>query len=78
MSNFYLDPSDGQADLSRLTNVMKALVEVNDHCWRGDDCELCDGVRQGIGHVAAHTQRHSDLVEQRVGPPSVDIILVPF
>jgi sorting nexin-8 len=61
------DYDPGQADLSRLTNVMKALVEVNDHCWRGDRCELCEGVREGIGRVATHTQRHADLLEQRVG-----------
>lgn len=58
--------SDDQADLARLTNVLRAVVEVNGRCWRGDECELCDGVRQGIGHVASHTQQQSDLLEQRV------------
>lgn len=53
------------ADLARLTNVLRAVVEVNERCWRGDECELCDGVRQGIVHVASHTQRQSDLLEQR-------------
>jgi len=53
------------ADMSRLTNVIRALVEVNSQCWRGDGCELCEGVRNGLGHVADHTQRHSDLTEQR-------------
>lgn len=53
------------ADLARLTNVLRAVVEVNERCWRGDECELCDGVRQGIAHVASHTQRQSDLLEQR-------------
>jgi len=57
--------SDDQADLARLTNVLRAVVEVNGRCWRGDECELCDGVRQGIGHVASHTQQQSDLLEQR-------------
>jgi sorting nexin-8 len=57
---------DDQADLARLTNVLRAVVEVNERCWRGDDCELCDGVRQGIAQVASHTQRQSDLLEQRV------------
>jgi sorting nexin-8 len=53
------------ADLARLTNVLRAVVEVNERCWRGDECELCDGVRQGIAQVASHTQRQSDLLEQR-------------
>ncbi|KAL1943068.1 hypothetical protein VTO73DRAFT_4739 [Trametes versicolor] len=56
---------DGQADLSRLTNTFKALVEVNERCWRGEDCELCAGVRQGLGHVSDHTQRHADALEHR-------------
>ncbi|KAG1880479.1 hypothetical protein C8R48DRAFT_752252 [Suillus tomentosus] len=59
------DESDDQADLARLTNALRAVVEVNERCWRGDECELCDGVRQGIAHVASHTQRQSDLLEQR-------------
>ncbi|KAG1746553.1 uncharacterized protein EDB91DRAFT_1117571 [Suillus paluster] len=57
--------SDDQADLARLTNVLRAVVEVNERCWRGDECELCDGVRQGIRHVASHTQQQSDLLERR-------------
>ncbi|KAI0629122.1 hypothetical protein C8Q77DRAFT_1236453 [Trametes polyzona] len=56
---------DAQADLSRLTNTFKSLVEVNDRCWRGEDCELCAGVRQGLGHVSDHTQRHADALEHR-------------
>ncbi|KAH9995130.1 hypothetical protein BJV77DRAFT_992702 [Russula vinacea] len=48
------------ADLSRLTNTLKMLVE-------GQDCELSDGVRQGISVVSAHTQRHADLLEIRTG-----------
>jgi sorting nexin-8 len=62
-----LDVSDDQADLARLTNVMRVIAEVNERCWRGDECDLCDGVRRGVGHVAEHTQRQSDLLEQRVG-----------
>ncbi|EMD38933.1 hypothetical protein CERSUDRAFT_151694 [Gelatoporia subvermispora B] len=54
-----------QADLARLTNTMKSLVEVNERCWRGDDCELCAGVRQGLGQVSVHTQKHSDQMEHR-------------
>lgn len=57
---------DDQADLSRLSNVLKVVAEVNERCWRGDDCELCDGVREGVGELAAHTQSHSDILEQRV------------
>jgi sorting nexin-8 len=60
------EPRDEQADLSRLTNVLNVVVEVNERCWRGDDCELCDGVRHGVEQVAQHTQTHSDLLEQRV------------
>lgn len=60
-----------QADLSRLTNTLKTLVEMNGQCWKGEDCDLSDGVRQGINVVSAHTQRHADLLELRVclGPP---------
>lgn len=54
-----------QADLSRLTNILNAVVEVNERCWRGEDCELCDGVRHGVEQVAHHTQTHSDLLEHR-------------
>ncbi|KAJ3555989.1 hypothetical protein NM688_g2277 [Phlebia brevispora] len=57
--------ADPQADSARLTNTLRALVEVNDRCWRGDDCELCAGVRQGISTVADHTQRHADTLEHR-------------
>lgn len=53
------------ADLARLTNTMKSLVEVNERCWRGDGCELCGGVKQGLSHVAVHTQKYSDLLEHR-------------
>ncbi|KAI0666812.1 hypothetical protein C8Q78DRAFT_1107213 [Trametes maxima] len=56
---------DGQADLSRLTNTFKSLVEVNERCWRGEDCELCGGVRLGLGRVSDHTQRHADALEHR-------------
>jgi hypothetical protein len=55
-----------QADLSRLTNTLKTLVEMNVQCWKGQDCDLSEGVRQGINVVSAHTQRHADLLELRV------------
>lgn len=61
-----VDGVDGQADLSRLTNTVKSLVEVNERCWRGEGCELCGGVRQGLVEMAAHTQKHSDALEHRV------------
>ncbi|KAI0705182.1 hypothetical protein BC835DRAFT_1314811 [Cytidiella melzeri] len=54
-----------QADTSRLANALKVLVEVNQRCWRGDECELCLGVRQGISSVALHSERHGDALEQR-------------
>lgn len=53
------------ADLSRLTNTLKALVEVNGQCWRGEDCELSEGVKQGVRRVSEHTQRQADILEQR-------------
>lgn len=64
---------DGQADLARLTNTMKSLVESNERCWRGEDCELCAGVKQGLVHVSTHTQRHADALEHRVSPISADL-----
>ena len=57
---------DAQADLARLTNTVKSLVEVNERCWRGDECELCAGVRQGLVDSATHLQKHSDTLEHRV------------
>ncbi|KAI0272764.1 hypothetical protein BC834DRAFT_966732 [Gloeopeniophorella convolvens] len=58
-------PSTAQADLSRLTNTLKTLVEVNGQCWKGEDCDLSEGVKQGIRVTSEHTQRHTDLLEQR-------------
>ena len=69
------NPLDAQGDMARMSNTLKALIEVNERCWRGDDCELCSGVRQGLGTVAQHTQRHSDALEDRVRPPTT---LFPF
>ena len=57
---------DNQSDLSRLTNTLRAVIEVNESCWRGDSCELSNGVRAGLEQVAAHTQRHSEIAELRV------------
>lgn len=58
--------STAQADLSRLTNTLKTLTEVSGQCWKGQDCDLSEGVRQGINVVSAHTQRQADLLELRV------------
>ena len=66
--------STAQADLSRLTNTLKTLAEVNGQCWKGPDCDLSEGVRQGIDVVAAHTQRQADLLELRV---SVVFFILP-
>ncbi|KXN87384.1 Sorting nexin MVP1 [Leucoagaricus sp. SymC.cos] len=54
-----------QGDLSRFTNTLRAVIEVNEHCWRGDECDLSNGVRLGLEQLATHTQRHSDLSEAR-------------
>ncbi|KAI0034480.1 hypothetical protein K488DRAFT_45434 [Vararia minispora EC-137] len=56
---------DAQADLSRMTNTLKALVEVQGQCWRGEDCELTEGVKVGMRRFADHTQVHTDMLEQR-------------
>ena len=61
--------SDDQADLSRLTSSFKVLNEVNQPmCWKGDGCELADGLKHGIETVAQHLQTQADLVDQRVRP----------
>ena len=57
---------DAQGDLARLTNTLRAVIEVNETCWRGDDCELSNGVRTGLEQFALHTQRHSEIAEIRV------------
>ena len=35
-------------------------------CWRGDGCDLANGLKQGIETVAHHLQTQADLVDQRV------------
>ena len=57
---------NSQADLSRLTLTLNALNEVNAQCWRGDNCELCTGVRSGVEQVSNHIARQSDILDQRV------------
>ncbi len=56
-------------DLSRLTITLNALNEVNAQCWRGDECELCDGVRGGLEHVSAHVMKQAEELDQRVSGP---------
>jgi sorting nexin-8 len=63
---FRYDHFTEQSDLARLTNTLRAVTEVNQPCWRGDECELSNGVRMGLEQLAAHTQRHSELSELRV------------
>ncbi|CAK5283086.1 unnamed protein product [Mycena citricolor] len=54
-----------QGDMARLTNTLRVVAEINEQCWRGDDCELSAGVRLGLQQIAAHTQRYSELSELR-------------
>jgi len=53
------------ADMSRLTMTLDALNEVNAQCWRGEECELCMGVRDGVQHVSKHIRDQADEAEQR-------------
>ena len=55
-----------QGDLTRMTNTLRVVIEASEHPWRGDDCELSNGVRLGLGSVAHHVQNFADLSEQRV------------
>lgn len=52
--------------MSRLTNTLRAVMEVNERCWRGDECELSNGVRLGLEQLAEHSQQHSEISEVRV------------
>ncbi|KAH8833010.1 hypothetical protein DL96DRAFT_1523298 [Flagelloscypha sp. PMI_526] len=55
-----------QSDLARLSNTLRVVNEINGACWRGEACELDNGVRLGLEQVAAHASRHSELAEVRV------------
>lgn len=61
-TSYYENP---QADLSRLTITLNALNEVNAQCWRGDDCELCEGVRGGLAQVSGHVMKQAEELDQR-------------
>jgi sorting nexin-8 len=78
LSSFRDATATAQADLSRLTNTLKTLVEMNGQCWKGQDCELSDGVRQGVNVVSAHTQRHTDLLELRVCSSAFPALIASF
>ncbi|THH05409.1 hypothetical protein EW145_g4817 [Phellinidium pouzarii] len=54
-----------QADFSRLTMSINALNEFNAQCWRGDECELCTGVRSGLEQVSNHIAKQSDDLDTR-------------
>ncbi|KIY49960.1 hypothetical protein FISHEDRAFT_57853 [Fistulina hepatica ATCC 64428] len=56
---------DEQSDLSRISTAMRAVTETNSPCWRGEECELSNGVNAGLAHVAAHVQRYADLADLR-------------
>ncbi|EJD07688.1 uncharacterized protein FOMMEDRAFT_143983 [Fomitiporia mediterranea MF3/22] len=65
---------DSQADLSRLNITLNALNEVNAHCWHGDVCELCSGVRSGLEQVSSHIAKQSDELDQRARAMSVSTL----
>lgn len=65
-----------QGDLSRLTNVIRVVTEINGRCWRADDCELSSGVQQGLEQVAQHTQRFAELSDARVGPACLPLYVL--
>ncbi|TFK73756.1 hypothetical protein BDN72DRAFT_886694 [Pluteus cervinus] len=68
---------DEQGDMSRLTNTLRAVVEVNERCWRGDECELSNGVRGGLQQMAAHALRYSEISEMRT-KQLFDVTLEPL
>ena len=52
--------------MSRMTNTLRAVVEVNETCWRGDNCDLSLGVRTGLQQAAEYAHRFSEISEVRV------------
>ncbi|EJD47959.1 hypothetical protein AURDEDRAFT_113230 [Auricularia subglabra TFB-10046 SS5] len=53
------------ADLTRLAMTINSLNEVNAECWRGETCETCVGVKDGLGRVSMRVQGHAANVERR-------------
>ncbi|KAB5589199.1 Sorting nexin MVP1 [Ceratobasidium theobromae] len=69
------------ADLARLTMTLNSLTEHNPSCsLRGesDDCELCAGVRTGLGRVAARTGGLGEEADNRVAMQSQRDLYVAF
>ncbi|KAG6909029.1 hypothetical protein DXG01_002303 [Tephrocybe rancida] len=60
-----VDENPLQGDLARLTNTVRAVAEVGERCWRGDERELSNGVHLGLEQVATYAQRHSEMSESR-------------
>lgn len=53
------------ADLTRLAMTINSLNEANGECWRGEGCEGCVGVREGLGRVSTRMQAHAANLERR-------------
>ncbi|KZV94561.1 hypothetical protein EXIGLDRAFT_708456 [Exidia glandulosa HHB12029] len=53
------------ADLTRLAMTLNSLNEVNGTCWRGESCDACAGVRDGLGRVSGRVQGHAHNLERR-------------
>lgn len=65
---------DWQADLTRATLTLNALVESN-HTdpWAMPGSELALGVRIGLENVSTHLSTLADTMEQRVSNPNAHI-----
>ncbi|KDQ26655.1 hypothetical protein PLEOSDRAFT_1043789 [Pleurotus ostreatus PC15] len=64
-ANINTSGTQQQGDLSRLTNTLRAVTEVMEHSWRGEEDELSSGVRQGLGQVAMHCSVQAEIAELR-------------
>jgi len=53
------------ADLTRLAMTLDSLGEVRGPCWRGEGCEPCAGVRDGLTRVSKRLSAHAANVERR-------------
>lgn len=65
-ANINTSGAQQQGDLSRLTNTLRAVTEVMEHSWRGEEDELSSGVRHGLGQVAMHCSVQAEIAELRV------------